>query len=770
MPTVPQYQPDVRARGIFQQGVNVSASPAAFGAGIGQGMQALAQGVENLGDNMSKLRDLEDMTRAKEADNNFSNWAREAQYGENGFQTLEGKNAVDARAQFEKQAEEKRKEFGAKLTQGAAKAYTTASEARLQGIYQQSIVHTANERKTWFKQASTARVETFANDALANFNKPDLITKNLGAGILEIREQGALQGWDADTLKLRESEFASGIHKNITLRLAQDDPLKADAYMKAHANQITGPDTYALEGTIRDGVKNEQSKREADEIMRGSRSAAPAAGVGDDSAAGPAAAPGPATTGRKLGQSGPTRVREFLIGKAPRGAYSVDGLDEGFATNLAAMIQDAPPEIRDGLGITSGYRSNEHQKKLFANSNGSGRMVAFPAGARKPDGTIAKGSNHLHGRAVDLGYNGTRLDKAPANVRNWVHENAGKYGLRFPMSWEAWHIEPTKGGGATAPGRGSTVTARSEGVAARSTMPSYDEIETRLAAISDPDVRDLTRKRINGQMEAQNKAVEQREKAAKTELWSYIDQGATPDQVPIETRQAAGMAAVSAAWGYLETASKGRDVDDDETLAYDMRRYAAQAPDKFAQEDLNDYRDRLSKATIKEFQSLQTNALGDLRKAREDGLSLTTAFNQAETQLQAVGIPTTGKEKDAARIAAFNNALASEMQDFQKSNDGRKPTQIDIQSMVNRLLLPVVIKQPGALWGQNEWAPDGADKTFAFDAGSRPDGSTLDIAVEYKDIPLDLRRGIALDLEQDLGRKPSEDEIVARYEEVSSSR
>ncbi|MGO4843962.1 hypothetical protein AB4144_67945, partial [Rhizobiaceae sp. 2RAB30] len=48
---------------------------------------------------------------------------------------------------------------------------------------------------------------------------------------------------------------------------------------------------------------------------------------------------GKAQAGRTIGESGPTQVRRFLIDRAPRGAYSVDMLDEAFATNLAALIQ-----------------------------------------------------------------------------------------------------------------------------------------------------------------------------------------------------------------------------------------------------------------------------------------------------------------------------------------------------------------------------------------------------------------------------------------------
>lgn len=780
MPRVPEYQSDVSTRPIFQQELDANANPEAFGAGIGRGMQSVSRGLDMAGDAVAKVKELEDVARAKDADNSYSNWLRERMYGDNGFMTQEGRNAVDQRKSFEEEAANKRKEFGGGLTAGAARAYDTASQARLQSVYQQSIVHTAGERKAWFKDASAARVQTFADDALVNFNNPKAVTKNIAAGIMEIREAGQLQGWDADTLKQRESDYTSGVHKNIALRIAQKDPIAAEDYMKANAKQMTGADQYALSQSLETELVQEKSKREAEAILSGGRAASDA----------PDAAPADAGSGggggvRRIGQAGPTRARAYLQSVSNKSPAAVDNLDESFATNLAAMMQDAPPDIRKGLGIYSGYRSPERQAELFSAAvkkygsvAAARKWVAPPPGAYGSDG-----SRHNFGRAVDLAYNGTSLANAPQNVVDWVHQNASKYGLYFPMHHEPWHVEPmgSRGGAQFA----GTVAPRNNSIAPRSVAPSYDDIETKLNAISDPDVRDATRKRLYSAMEAQSKAQEANEKQAKAELWKYIDQGQTPDQVPMEVRQAAGMAAVSAAWSYQEAANRGRDVNSDEKLLYDMRKYAATNPTDFANVDLNDYRDRLSKDAIKELTGNQTTALTDQKKARENGINLTEAFSQAQTQLEAVGITTTGKQdsarEDAAkRVAQFQNALAAQMEEFKRTSQ-KNPNQLEIQSMINRLLLPVVIKDGAAppsyglipnpfTSAANLFSGSTSRDGFAFEAGQRGDGSSVDVVVKYGDIPIDLRRGISTDLERELGRKPSEDEVVQRYEDFVLNR
>ncbi len=142
--------------------------------------------------------------------------------------------------------------------------------------------------------------------------------------------------------------------------------------------------------------------------------------------------------GRTVAEAGPSPARALLISKLSGNSEAhVDGLREGFASSLATMFQEAPAGIRERLGILSGFRSVERQRELYEASDKSGKMVAAPGR-----------SYHNHGEAVDLAYDGRSLKHAPKEVQEWVAANAGKYGLKIPMSYEPWHIEPasTRGG------------------------------------------------------------------------------------------------------------------------------------------------------------------------------------------------------------------------------------------------------------------------------------------------------------------------------------
>jgi hypothetical protein len=108
-----------------------------------------------------------------------------------------------------------------------------------------------------------------------------------------------------------------------------------------------------------------------------------------------------------------------------------------FSGALEAILKGAPPEIADGLQVMSGYRSPQRQAALWKDALAK---YGSAAEARKWVAPPGK-SGHNAGHAADLAYNGVRLDKAPKRVREWVHENAAKFGLAFPLGNEAWHVE-----------------------------------------------------------------------------------------------------------------------------------------------------------------------------------------------------------------------------------------------------------------------------------------------------------------------------------------
>lgn len=81
-----------------------------------------------------------------------------------------------------------------------------------------------------------------------------------------------------------------------------------------------------------------------------------------------------------------------------------------------AMAAEAPGAISVG----SGWRSHEQQTALHR---------------EKPNLAAAPGkSNHEYGLAIDMTFEN-------AATRRWVHANAARFGLWFPMDYEPWHVQ-----------------------------------------------------------------------------------------------------------------------------------------------------------------------------------------------------------------------------------------------------------------------------------------------------------------------------------------
>lgn len=215
------------------------------------------------------------------------------------------------------------------------------------------------------------------------------------------------------------------------------------------------------------------------------------------------------------------------------------------------------------------------------------------------------------------------------------------------------------------------------------------------------------------------------------------------------------------------TLARGRDVETDEQLLYQLNWMAADNPGEFAAINLNEYRDHISKSDIRALAGMQANLHASAQKPAAD-VSLQQAFTQAGTQLEGAGVSLTGlqgsaRAEQAERRARFQNILVRTYTEFQNAN-GRAPNAAEVQDMINDLLLPVTItKSRRFLW----------DKTVsgrAFDLDNMADSDVPALAIDYTDIPIGLRRAFVTDLRAELGREPTQDEVITRYMAFRSGR
>lgn len=149
-----------------------------------------------------------------------------------------------------------------------------------------------------------------------------------------------------------------------------------------------------------------------------------------------------------------------------------DGMNPEFASRLSQLIAASGGRVT----INSGYRSVERQQQLWD------AALAKYGDPEVADNWVARPgkSHHNQGIAADLGF-------TDAGARQWVHANAARFGLFFPMEWEPWHIEPVGVNASADPG-------------AYTTPPTGHENPASAVVAEDPHDPDIQFQRLMGVM------------------------------------------------------------------------------------------------------------------------------------------------------------------------------------------------------------------------------------------------------------------------------
>ena len=197
--------------------------------------------------------------------------------------------------------------------------------------------------------ASVARLATLKDQALLGYSKPGEVNKAIAAGYMEIDAQAQLMGWGKDAVDLARREYTTAVHSSVAIAMASETngASRALKYLSENGGAMDTKTRMDIEAKLKPFANEEAALSVVDEIMGQTRGGSASAGDGT------------------IGGAGPTASRARLIDRAKaagKGSEHVDGLDASFATNLEAMFEDAPPAIRDGLQIGSGFRSVERQQ------------------------------------------------------------------------------------------------------------------------------------------------------------------------------------------------------------------------------------------------------------------------------------------------------------------------------------------------------------------------------------------------------------------------
>lgn len=717
MPRVPEAQRTETLRPAYRANIDVSASPDAAGAAIGRGMQQLGQGVGQVAEAVQKIQAFDNENAAKDADNKFADWARERMYGEGGYLTLEGRNAVDARDKLQKELDEKRREFGADLKPGASRLYQRATDARLSSLGQQAIVHQAQERKTWFRETSEARKATFANDALANYTNPALVNRNIAAGLLELDNRGQLEGWDGDKLKAEKASYTSGVHGAIVTRLIDENPLAAEKYLKDNEGAFLEVDRMKLRDSLEAPLRGARTDAWLQSAISGGRPVDL----------------GGAQNGNLVAQMLPITVHSESRGNpnavSPKGARGLMQVMPGTMTDPGFGIRPSNGTQADTVRVGQEYLGKMMER--YGNDPAKA-WAAYNWGPGNLDKAVST-------------YGANWLSHAPAETRDYVKKNMAMLG---------------KGG---APG------------GEQSSGAFLADLYAKADKIANPEDREAAYGAIDRYWNRQQRVLSASRQQVIDDLEKRMiaDPSFDPSKLPVSTQQVIGMSGMSALQNYHDNKLAQGAVKTDPVTYDDLLTQQARDPESFAKVDLMRYRGKLSDSDYLKLRDKQRDAVSNIDKAMREGTVYKDAFGVANEFYSAAGIKTTGKEaqsdKNRALKAQFNGALRQEVDEFVQ-REKRRPSYDEMRTMASALTMKVIGSETRSAWSPARMFDDDQDDVWqgrVFQRGDMPAGLNKRIEPSYADVPSEWVNPIKTSLAKKLGRAPSNTEIASEWGRIA---
>lgn len=460
-------------------------------------------------------------------------------------------------------------------------------------------------------------------------------------------------------------------------------------------------------------------------------------------------------------------AQEFLLTKLAKGKDTehISEMKPIMRDSLAALMQAAPDNIKEGLGILSGTRTVARQKQLW-----EAALVKYGSAEKARKWVAPPGnSQHNHGNAADLSWNGGYFSTAPADVQKWVHDNAARFGLTFPLPNEAWHIETEgarkgnridRSANATyrinqasvdnPPDTAGTVTGADERPSPASiytaTFKPYTvaqskadltdllaQAESKYAdnpALMDEVKRQITAK-YTAQVAEQKAAVDQ----LQMKLFSDVLQGKSVQDMSRDELLQVGEDNVGKLMKMEEKFGKASNPDDtDEGAYYDLSR---KSPEELRAINLMEYADKLSKADFKTWADRQGAVSRDATKSTASA-QMRTRTQIVNDALDTLGLDPKPGTDDAKAAAMLSRTLDERVAAFRQDNGDKDPDATQVQKIVDELVMQGTVRK--------DWAIDTEKRVFELEPGERGDfypGDDEQYITSFGDIPEERKQAVA---------------------------
>lgn len=215
--------------GIPQSRYHVDVSEATFGGNVGAALHNLGGQLQRSGNELFErgiaMQTLYNQSEAQAADAQYTEKAGllHAEYN-----TLEGKNAVDAYPKYIEDLKKTRQSIRDGLSnETSQKLFESSSNGTMGRSIFNGAGHAAGQNKRYASDASTARVAAIGNQTLSFPTDERSFTQGLATTEAEVRAQGQLHGMAPEAIEEAVSTQKSKLWGERVKGLAKQDPLVA---------------------------------------------------------------------------------------------------------------------------------------------------------------------------------------------------------------------------------------------------------------------------------------------------------------------------------------------------------------------------------------------------------------------------------------------------------------------------------------------------------------------------------------------------------------